>query len=54
MVKMKHRDNGGSFWVAEGRVEEYLRRGHRLDMDPPPPPAPRASRRGAKKTTAKE
>ena len=46
MVKMLSGINGSPMWVHETRVEEYLRRGHRL-APPPEPPKP------AKKTRSR-
>ena len=44
MVKMINAQTGTVMWVHETRVEEYLRRGHKLAA-PPPPPKPRRTRR---------
>ena len=36
MIRMVNRLNGGTMWVSDDRVEEYLELGHTL----PPPPVP--------------
>ena len=57
MIRMINRQTGGTMWVADDRVEEYLGLGHKL----PAPPAPanpirsedKASGSDTKKTTRK-
>ena len=57
MIRMINRLTGGTMWVSDDRVEEYLELGHKL----PAPPAPahpirsedKASDPDAKKTTRK-
>jgi hypothetical protein len=48
MVQMVNALTGSIMWVHESRVEEYLRRGHKLASPPPPPAKPKRPR--AKKT----
>lgn len=49
MVKMINALFGGEMWVAEDRVEEYLKAGHRLAEPPKAKP-----KKTAKKTTKKK
>ena len=56
MVRFINALTGGTMWVAEDRVDEYLAAGHKLAV-PPPPPAPTEPVKrppAKKKTTAKK
>ena len=45
MVQMVNALTGSIMWVHESRVEEYLRRGHKLASPPPPPEKPKRTRK---------
>ena len=48
MVKFINALTGTEMWVHETRVEEYIKRGHKL-APPPPPPVPKKAQRKPKK-----
>lgn len=50
MVKLINAVTGSEMWVHEDRLEEYLKRGHRLAPPPPAPPRASAKRTRTKKT----
>ena len=54
MIRMVNHLTGGTMWVSDDRVEEYLKLGHRLEA-PPTPTHPirreKASEPDSKKTT---
>lgn len=56
MIPLINQLTGGTMWVHESRLEEYLAAGHELAATPKPAEAPKAKPEApaAKKTTAKK
>ena len=54
MVRMIHKRTGIEFLVDESRVDEYLKRGHKLAEEKKAAPKKAAKKKTTKKTTKKK